>query len=335
MSLFPGYPLIRPRRLRQNSQLRALIRETQLHVNDFILPLFIREGEDIRNPISSMPGHSQISVDQLDQEIREILSLGIPGVMLFGIPLHKDGLGSASYHDNGIIQQAIRAIKQLAPDLLVFADVCFCEYTDHGHCGVVNNNTGRLDVDNDATLPLLARQAVSYVQAGADVIAPSGNIDGMVLTVRHGLDKANFNHIPILSYAIKYSSALYGPFRQAAEGAPKFGDRKTYQMDPANRGECLREAALDIAEGADILMVKPASIYLDIIHQVKSQHPEVPLAAYHVSGEFAMLKAAAQNGWIDEKSAALETLTSIKRAGADFIITYYAKEAAGWLKGAI
>lgn len=326
-----GYPLIRPRRLRYNENIRALVRETHLRKQDFILPLFIREGEGIRNPISSMPGQFQLSIDTLEAEISTILPLGISGVILFGIPEHKDASGSASCLDQGIIQRAIGTIKRVAPNLLVFSDICFCEYTDHGHCGIVNDKTGKLDVDNDATLPLLARQAVSHAKAGADVIAPSGNIDGMVLGIRQALDEAGFIHIPILSYAVKYSSALYGPFRQAAEGAPRFGDRKTYQMDPANRNEYLRECELDLAEGADMLMVKPASIYLDIIHQVKAHYPAIPLAAYHVSGEYAMLKAAALNGWIDERSSTLEILTSIKRAGADFIISYYAKEVAQWL----
>lgn len=329
--LSSGFPLIRPRRLRHNALIRELIRETRLAVNDFILPLFIREGEGIRNPIASMPGHFQLSIDQLPAEITAIVNAGLLGVILFGIPEHKDAEGGDSYCDTGIIQKAIRTIKQLAPQLLVMSDVCFCEYMDHGHCGVVNDSTGKLDVDNDATLPLLARQAVSHAQAGADIIAPSGNLDGMVITLRQALDNAGFTHIPILSYAVKFCSALYGPFRQAAEGAPQFGDRKTYQLDYGNRGESLREAALDLAEGADMLMVKPASCYLDIIYRIKTTYPSVPLAAYHVSGEFAMLKAASNNGWIDEKATTLEVLTGIKRAGADFIISYSAKDVAHWL----
>lgn len=329
----PGFPTTRLRRLRHHPKLRDVIRETTLTVNDMILPLFIHHGDDVKNPISSMPGHYQLSVDNLEAEIEEILKLGIPGVLLFGIPAHKDSVGSDSYSDAGVIQTAIGAIKDLAPDLLVISDVCFCEYTDHGHCGVINEKTGRADVDNDATLELLAQQAISHANAGADIIAPSGMIDGMVGAIRTALDGEGFEAIPILSYAVKYCSALYGPFRQASgDSAPRFGDRKTYQMDPANGNEALREAELDLIEGADMLMVKPASLYLDIIHRVKQAHPGVPLGAYHVSGEFAMIKAAAENGWIDEKRATLETLTAIKRAGADFIINYFAKDVATWLQ---
>jgi porphobilinogen synthase len=251
--------------------------------------------------------------------------------MLFGIPSTKDATGSSSYQPDGIIQQAIRTIKSLAPELLVITDVCFCEYTDHGHCGVIHERANKKDVHNDATLTLLAKQAVSHAQAGADVVAPSGMMDGMIQAIRHALDAASFEHLPILSYAVKYASAFYEPFREAAEGAPQFGDRHTYQMDHANGREALRETALDVAEGADMLMVKPAHTYLDVIHRVKQAHPGIPLAAYHVSGEFALIKAAAANGWLNERKAVFEVLTAIKRAGADFIFTYFAKEVAGWL----
>lgn len=321
----------RLRRLRHNPVLRSLVREHELNVQDMVLPLFIRHGKGIKKSINSMPGHAQITVDLLKDELVEIVALGIPAVILFGIPEHKDGEGSHSYKDNGVIQQAIQEIKKLAPELLVITDVCYCEYTDHGHCGVMNEKTGKMDLDNDATLELLAKQAVSHAKAGADVIAPSGMVDHMVHAIRHALDQTNFQHIPILSYAVKYSSALYGPFREAAEGAPQFGDRKTYQMDCANASEGLREAALDVAEGADMLMVKPAHAYLDVIYRIKQAHPGVPLGAYHVSGEFAMIKAAAEKGWIDEKRAVLEILTGIKRAGADFIINYHAKDVARWM----
>ncbi len=321
----------RLRRLRMHPKIRDLIRQTSLSINDLVLPLFIRHGSDIKKPIGALPGHFQWSVDRLPEEINTIKTLGLPAVILFGIPAHKDELGSDSYADDGIIQQAIRVIKKHAPDLLVIADACFCEYTDHGHCGIVNTKSGRLDVDNDATLELLVKQAISFAQAGADVIAPSGMMDGMVYAILQGLDNADFKHVPILSYAVKYASVFYSPFREAAEGAPKFGDRRGYQMDPANADEALREAALDIEQGADMLMVKPAHSYLDIIYRIHQAYPGVPLAAYHVSGEYAMLKAAAEKGWLDEAAAALEILIAIKRAGADFILTYYAKEVAVWL----
>lgn len=325
------FPETRLRRLRSHPKLRDLIRETELLPSDLILPLFVRSGRQTRTPISSMPGHAQMTVDLLADEAREVSSLGIPAVILFGIPASKDPVGSASWDQQGIIQQAIRCIKEAAPDLLVITDVCFCEYTDHGHCGVLHERGGSTDVDNDTTLVNLVRQAVSHGHAGADMIAPSGMMDGMIQALRHGLDAADFSHIPIMSYAAKYASGFYGPFREAAESTPQFGDRRTYQMDPANGAEALREVALDLAEGADILMVKPALSYLDVIRRVKSTHPEVPLAAYNVSGEYAMVKAAAANGWIDEQRVALEILTSIRRAGADMILTYYAKEASRWL----
>lgn len=322
-------PNIRLRRLRYHPQLRELICEHRLSVKDFVLPLFVKEGHHIKNPIASMPGCYQYSVDQLSKEINSILELGIPALILFGIPDKKDALGSSATVANGIVQRAIRMIKSQTTNLLVIADLCFCEYTDHGHCGVVSENVwGQKDVDNDQTLLLLAKQAISLATAGADVIAPSGMMDGMVKNIRYNLDKAGFSQIPILSYAVKFASSMYGPFREAAEGAPQFGDRKTYQMNPANANISLREAQLDIAEGADMLMVKPVQFYLDIVYRIKQKFPLVPLGAYQVSGEFAMFKAAAQNGWLDENAVMLESLLAIKRAGADFIITYFAKEAA-------
>ena len=333
MSLQPSstFPSVRMRRLRQHPALRDLVRETLLTPHDFILPLFVRHGENTRQEISSMPGHAQITVDLLENEINEIESLGIPAVILFGIPATKDAVGSDAYSSEGIIQQAVREIQRVSKNLLVITDVCFCEFTDHGHCGIINDRHGTMDVDNDATLEILVKEAVSHAQAGSDVIAPSGMMDGMIQALRGGLDAAGFENIPILSYAAKYSSGFYGPFREAAESTPQFGDRRTYQMDPANGAEALREVALDLAEGADMLMVKPALSYLDIIHRVKAAHPEVPLAAYNVSGEFAMVKAAAEKGWIDEERVALELLTSIKRAGADMILTYFAKDVCRWL----
>jgi len=325
------FPATRLRRLRSHPRLRDLVRETELSPNDFILPLFVRHGKNTHVPIKSMPGHAQLTVDLLADEAREIARLGIPAVVLFGIPATKDGTGSSSWDDNGVVQQAIRCIKDAAPRLLLITDVCFCEFTDHGHCGVLHEEGGRTDVNNDATLSNLVKQAVSHVRAGADMIAPSGMMDGMIHALRTGLDAANASHIPIMSYAAKYASGFYGPFREAAESTPKFGDRRTYQMDPANGAEALREVALDLAEGADLLMVKPALSYLDIIRRVKDAHPEVPLAAYNVSGEYAMVKAAAANGWIDEQRVAMEILTSIRRAGADMILTYFAKDACRWL----
>jgi porphobilinogen synthase len=328
----PAFPNLRLRRLRQHPALRDLVRETELSVRDLILPLFVRHGTNVRQPIGSMPGQAQLTVDHLAAEVREAADLGIPAVLLFGIPEHKDATGSAAWSDDGIVQQAIRTIKEATPELLVITDLCFCEYTDHGHCGVLVTKGGRTDVDNDPTLEMLARQAVSHAQAGADVIAPSGMMDGMVGAIRRGLDAAGFANTPILSYAAKYSSAFYGPFREAAESAPQFGDRRTYQMDPANGAEALREVALDLAEGADLIMVKPALSYLDIICRVRQAHPGVPLCAYNVSGEYSMLKAAAANGWLDEKRTTLEILTSIRRAGADMIITYSAKDVARWTR---
>jgi porphobilinogen synthase len=325
-----SFPSLRLRRLRMHPRVRDLVRETILTPLDFVMPLFIKEGADIYNPVHSMPGVFQISLDKLDQEIASIVSLNIPAVLLFGIPAKKDAKGSEGYNSKGIIQNAIRRIKTLAPDLLIITDVCFCEYTDHGHCGIISE--AHQTVDNDKTLEILAKQAVTHAQAGADVIAPSGMIDGMVQAIRHALDAKGFSHIPILSYAVKYASSLYGPFREAAEGAPKFGDRRAYQIDPANSNEALSEAALDVEEGADLLMVKPAGFYLDVISRVKQQYPMRPLGAYQVSGEYSMIKAAAKNGWIDENRVMMESLISIKRAGADFIITYFAKDAAKLLQ---
>ena len=300
-----------------------MVRETHLSVKDFIAPLFVKPGNGARDPIPSMPGQYQYSVDTLVTEISELAGLGIPAVILFGLPDSKDPLGSRSWADDGIVQQAISAVKSAVPEMVVITDVCFCEYTDHGHCGVIKNG----DVDNDATLELLARQAVSHAKAGVDLVAPSDMMDGRVAAIRESLDREGYHQIGILSYAVKYASAFYSPFRDAAESAPQFGDRSSYQMDPANGLEALKEAELDLVEGADMIMVKPALPYLDIISRVR-EICAVPLAAYNVSGEYAMIKAAALNGWIDEKRVMMESLTSIKRAGADLILTYFAKEAA-------
>ncbi|QGH35197.1 porphobilinogen synthase [Gracilibacillus salitolerans] len=317
----------RHRRLRNSSVMRRFVRETDLKVDDLVYPLFVVEGENIKNEVSSMPGVFQVSLDHLDDEIDELLSLGIPSILLFGVPTEKDEVGSGAYDRNGIVQLAIRQIKQKTDQLLVVADTCLCEYTSHGHCGVIENQ----DVDNDKSLPLHVKTAVMQAEAGADIIAPSNMMDGFVSNIRQGLDEAGFKHIPIMSYAVKYASAFYGPFRDAAESTPQFGDRKTYQMDPANRLEAMREAASDIEEGADFLIVKPALSYMDIIREVKNQHP-VPVVAYNVSGEYAMVKAASLKGWIDEQAIVLEKLTAMKRAGADIIITYFAKDVAKWLQ---
>lgn len=318
----------RPRRLRRNASLRRMVRETTLSADDFIYPLFVVEGEDAVNTIISMPGQAQRSVDMLAPELEGVISLGIPAVLLFGIPDEKDATGSLSWSAHGPVQRAIKAIKRQSPGTIVIADVCLCEYTDHGHCGVLSQAG---EVINDDTLPLLARSAVSFADAGADIVAPSAMMDGQVAAIRAGLDVAGHDQVPVLAYAAKFASAFYGPFREAAESAPQFGDRRAYQMDPANRREAMREVALDVEEGADMLMVKPATPYLDIIREVRDRY-DLPLAAYQVSGEYAMLKAAGLNGWIDERRAAIESLVAIKRAGADMIITYYAKEAARWLK---
>ncbi|MCL4562427.1 MAG: porphobilinogen synthase [Chloroflexi bacterium] len=317
-----------------------MVRETQLSPDDFIYPMFVAHGRRLQQEISSMPGVFQWSPDLLPGEIESIAKLGIPAVVLFGVPEHKDPVGEENFAPDGIVQQAVRAIKKAVPEMVVITDVCLCEYTDHGHCGLLNTGDGkRLHphlpegyVLNDETLDVLSRVAVSHAEAGADIVAPSGMIDGMVSAIRIGLDEAGFEHLPILSYSTKYASAFYGPFREAAQGAPRFGDRKSHQMDPANVREALRETALDVAEGADMLMVKPALSYLDVIRLVRENFPELPLAAYNVSGEYAMVKAAAANGWLDEPRVVLEILTSIKRAGADLILTYHAKDAARWLK---
>lgn len=323
--------MFRTRRLRTSPAIRRLVRETTLATDDLVYPIFVEEGRNIKQEIVSMPGIYRYSIDRLHEELDEIIRLNIPAVLLFGIPQHKDATGSSSWDDEGIIAQAVRAIKAYAPQLYVITDVCFCEYTDHGHCGVLTKCGDHLDVDNDATLQNLARQALCHAKAGADMIAPSGMMDGMIKTLRQALDNAGFVNLPIMAYAVKYTSAFYGPFRDAADSTPQWGDRKTYQMDPANRMEALREAAIDEAEGADILMVKPALSYLDILRDVKNQ-THLPVAAYNVSGEYAMIKAAAQQGWLDGEKAMWESLLSMKRAGADILITYFAKEVATLLQ---
>ncbi|GAB4374625.1 MAG: porphobilinogen synthase [Calditrichia bacterium] len=314
-------PYYRPRRLRVNPQIRNMVRETTLTRHDLILPLFVVFGKDKKNPIGSMPGHFQLSIDHLVREAKEVWERGIESVILFGIPEHKDATGSDATRDDGIIAQALRAIKDAVPDLYVITDVCFCEYTDHGHCGIIKDQ----QLDNDATLEILAKQVQVHARNGADMVAPSGMIDGMVAAIREALDEEGYSHIPIMSYAAKYASGFYGPFREAAESAPQFGDRSSYQMDPANAVEALREVALDVEEGADIIMVKPAMPYLDILRLVREEF-DLPTAAYQVSGEFAMIKAAAERGWIDHDRVMFESLIAIKRAGADLILTYFAKE---------
>lgn len=314
--------LHRPRRLRRTENLRALVRETRLAPEDFILPLFACAGEGVRREIPSMPGVHNLSVDEIAKEAAAAREIGVKGVLLFGLPETKDEKGSGAYHKHGVVQQAVRAIRETTPDLVIMTDTCLCEYTSHGHCGVVSDG----EVLNDPSLELLARTAVSQAEAGADVVAPSAMMDGQVGAIRDALDDAGFDQVAILAYAVKFASAFYGPFREAADSAPAFGDRRAYQMDAANLREAMREAELDSAEGADMLMVKPASCYLDILQTLREQF-DVPIAAYHVSGEYAMIKAAARNGWIDEERVMMETLTSIKRAGADIILTYYAREA--------
>jgi porphobilinogen synthase len=322
-----GFPQVRMRRLRKNEPMRRLFRETSLGEDDLIYPLFVIHGRGVRHEVESMPGVFQCSVDKLAREAKEIAALGINAVLLFGIPQEKDEVGSSAYQTDGVIQQAIRAIKKAAPGLLVITDVCLCEYTSQGHCGLVVDG----DVDNDKTLDLLARMALSHAEAGADIVAPSDMMDGRVKTIREALDKSGFVNLPIMSYAVKYASAFYGPFWDAAQSAPQFGDRRSYQMDSANVREALREAEQDVAEGADIIMVKPALAYLDVIRKVRDTFNH-PIAAYNVSGEYSMVKAAASRGWIDERRVVMEILTSIKRAGADVIITYHAKDAARWLR---
>ena len=323
-----SFPEMRMRRVRELEPVRSLIRETRLSASSFIYPLFVTHGEGVRAPIEPMPGCYHLSLDMLAEEVAEVSELGIPGVLLFGLPAEKDPLGTDAYNPEGIIQEAIKVIKQAAPQLLVVTDVCLCEYTDHGHCGVIENGK----VDNDQTLELLARSALAQVQAGADLVAPSAMMDGQVRAIREALDRAGEQNVPIMGYAAKYASSFYGPFRVAADSTPQFGDRRNYQMDPANRRMAMREIETDIAEGADIVMVKPALAYLDVIKQARDRFDH-PLAAYNVSGEYSMVKAASQRGWLDGKAVTLELLTSIQRAGADIIITYHAKEVAGWLQG--
>ena len=322
--LFPDY---RPRRMRQNEAFRRMIRETSLMVNDLILPLFAIGGSNVKNPVESMPDHYQLSIDNLTKTVEQAYQLGIPAVMLFGIPERKDELASSAYADDGIVQNAIRALKDKLPDLIVITDVCLCAYMDHGHCGVLDGDI----IDNDASLDLLARTALSHAKAGADLVAPSDMMDGRVAEIRAILDENNFSHVPIMSYAAKYCSAYYGPFRDACDSAPGCGDRRSYQMDPANVLEAMREVTLDIEEGADIIMVKPALAYLDIICRVREEI-DLPVAAYNVSGEYSMIKAAEKMGWVDGPRAMMETLTAIKRAGADMILTYFALEAAQALR---
>ena len=318
--LFPDY---RPRRLRQSEGLRSMVRETQLTVKDLILPLFAIDGKNVKNPIPSMPGHYQLSIDNLLKTAQQAYELGVPAIILFGIPDKKDALGTSAYAEHGIVQKAVKAVKDKLPELVVITDVCLCQYTDHGHCGIVEGNC----IDNDATLDLLARTALSHARAGADMVAPSDMMDGRVAEIRDTLDENSFQQVALMAYSAKYCSAYYGPFRSAADSAPKFGDRRTYQMDPANAREAVREALLDVKEGADIVMVKPALAYLDVIAAVRAS-VHVPVAAYSVSGEYAMAKAAAQNGWLDEQAIMREMLLSIKRAGADVILTYYAIDIA-------
>jgi porphobilinogen synthase len=317
------FPIYRPRRLRKNEALRRMVRETRLSVDNLIMPLFVVPGRGVGEPVESMPGVAQLSVDRAVEECRAIHDLGIPAVIFFGIPESKDSVGSHAYSDHGVVQQALRAVKKAVPELLLITDVCLCEYTDHGHCGVIVDG----DVDNDSTLDLLVKEALSHVRAGADMVAPSDMMDGRVGAIREALDEEGFDQIAIMAYAAKFSSAYYGPFREAAESAPQFGDRRSYQMDPPNGDEALREVELDIGEGADIVMVKPALPYLDVIWRVKQEFG-YPTAAYNVSGEYSMIKAAARNGWIDEERVMMETLVAIRRAGADMILTYFAKDAA-------
>jgi porphobilinogen synthase len=322
-----SFPITRPRRLRRNEAIRSLARENRLSAHGFIYPMFVCPGKNVKNPIASMPGVAQQSVDTFLEECREVEQLGIPGIILFGIPDKKDALGTEAYAADGVVQRAVEAVRSAKLNLLVMTDVCLCEYTDHGHCGIVENG----EVKNDPTLELLAKESLSHARAGADIIAPSDMMDGRVGAIRHALDGAGFQDVAIMSYAAKYCSGFYGPFREAAESAPQFGDRRGYQMDPANAREALREVELDLAEGADMVMVKPALAYLDIIQRVRETF-SVPVGAYNVSGEFAMVKAAAANGWIEEKRIAMEILTAIHRAGASIVLTYHAKDAARWLK---
>lgn len=328
-----SFPIVRHRRLRGSAGLRNLVRETVLNVNDLIYPIFVTHGTNVKHEIPSMPGVYHFSMDNVEKEIDEVVELGIQAVLLFGVPAEKDAVGSSAYDHNGIVQEATRLIKKRHPNLLIIADTCLCQFTDHGHCGVVHQDsrTGVAVVDNDPSLALLVKTAISQAEAGADIIAPSNMMDGFVSAIRSGLDEAGYSHVPIMSYSVKYASAFYGPFREAAHSTPQFGDRKTYQMDPANAREALREAESDVMEGADILMVKPALAYMDIIKSVKENF-DLPVCAYNVSAEYSMVKAAALQGWIDEKAVVLEMLTGLKRAGADMIITYFSKDVAAWLK---
>ena len=338
-----GFPAVRMRRLRMTETIREMVRETVLQPSDFIYPMFVVPGKKVRHEISSMPNVFQLSVDELILECEKVLKSGVKSIILFGIPSHKDEYGSEAYDDNGIVQQAIRGLKKELPDLFIITDVCLCEYTSHGHCGVLSSvkrdpalagkeiAPGQVEIMNDETLELLSKESLSHVQAGADMVAPSDMMDGRVEAIRHTLDRSGFLSTPIMSYAAKYASGFYGPFREAAESTPQFGDRKSHQMDPANTNEAVREVALDIDEGADIVMVKPALAYLDVIYRVKNEF-KMPTAAYQVSGEYAMIKAASRNGWLDEQRIMMETLTAIKRAGADLILTYYAVDAAKVLK---
>ncbi|MCB0223122.1 MAG: porphobilinogen synthase [Anaerolineae bacterium] len=322
-----GFPTVRPRRLRQSEPMRRLVRETRLSPADFIYPLFVVHGRGIRREIVSMPGVFHLSIDRLAAEAEELAQLGIPGVILFGLPAEKDPIGRENFAEDGIVQQAIKALRAAVSDLVIMTDVCMCEYTDHGHCGVIEGH----HILNDPTLEILGQVAVSHAAAGADVVAPSAMMDGQVAAIRQALDQAGYIDTPIMGYSAKYASAFYGPFRDAADSPPQFGDRSTYQMDPANQREAMREIALDVSEGADMIMVKPAMAYLDIIRQARDTFPDLPLAAYNVSGEYSMLKAAARLGWLDEKRVALESLLAIKRAGADMILSYWAKDAVRWL----
>lgn len=325
------FPMTRMRRLRRNETMRRMVRETELSVSDLILPLFVRPGSGVRNPIVSMPGQFQLSVDTLVEDAKEIQDLGIPAIILFGIPKVKDALGSQAYANDAIVCRAVEAVKKACPDLCVITDVCMCEYTDHGHCGAIQpNRDGKPDVNNDETLDLLVKEALAHARAGADIVAPSDMMDGRVGEIRLALDDEDFSDVPVMAYSAKFASAFYGPFRDAAESPPSFGDRRSYQMDPANLNEAMREIELDIEEGADIIMVKPALPYLDVIRWAADNF-DLPLAAYNVSGEYAMIKAAGANGWIDERKAAMESLLSIKRAGAKMILTYWAKDAAKWI----
>jgi len=328
------FPITRNRRLRRSAALRSMVREHSLQAADFIYPIFVTHGEGVKEEIPSMPGVYHLSLDLLKQEIEEVVALGIQSVLIFGVPAYKDAVGSSAYDDNEIVQQAIKAIKGWAPQLVVIADTCLCQFTDHGHCGVVHveEASGEAYIENDESLQLLVKTAVSQARAGADIIAPSNMMDGFVAAIRQGLDEAGFSHIAIMSYSVKYASAFYGPFRDAAHSTPQFGDRKTYQMDPANALEALREADSDVAEGADFLMVKPALAYLDVVRML-AENFDLPLVAYNVSAEYSMVKAAAANGWINEQAVVLETLLGMKRAGAKLIITYHAKDAARWIKG--